>query len=153
MPGPRIVNTLWTNWTDNRGGQAQTGWTQGNQTPGSLGPYAGVVSAAANLSRAGQDGATLQTRVIVNTSASTGVYDGVRDQAVFLLRNVGSSRLLAIPAPDENIFLPGSDLVDMTNSDVVAFLTQVFAVLGDSYGNPWLSCPGGRRRRVKIGGS
>lgn len=152
MAGPRIVNTLWPNWEDVSHGQAQTGWTTADQAEEPLGPYGGLLAAAIELSQTAMMNATFQRRMLVESSAVSGDFSSVRDQVVFQMQSENYTRLIAIPGPKTSIFIPGSVNVDMANPLVVAFLAQVFAVLGDSYGSPWLRCSAGWRRRVKIGG-
>jgi len=153
MAAPRLVNQLFLNWQDSLLSNAQTGWTLLDQTPMALGPYTGLVGAAQALSRADQQNVTFQNWIETSSGTSSGPFATVRDQAVFQLISENYTRLLAIPAPNEGIFLPDGKTVDMSNSLVVAFIDQVQAVLGDSYGNPWIRVPGGYRRRVVIGGT
>lgn len=151
MPGPRIVNTIWPNWVDENGKQAQTGWTLGDQSPVSGGIYDPLLDAATSLTHCGIRNCTIQYKIEAVTTPDTGDFNSVQDQAVFLFKSENYSRLLAIPAPRTEIFIPGSTLVDMSNPAVDNWVQQVFTVLGDTYGSQWLTCAGGRRRRVKIG--
>jgi len=152
VAGPRIINNIWLNWYDTLGGQCQTGWSTGDQTPEPLGPYAALASTAQALSVAGNFNATMQKRVELLRDPSTGVYGTVRDQVLFDVASANYTRQICIPAPIDSIFLPDSKYVDMSNPLVVSFLAQVFSVLGDSYGAPWTVCRSAWRRKVRIGG-
>jgi hypothetical protein len=152
MAAPRLVNAIYPNWIDVLNGQAQTGWTFQDQSPGATPLFFHLVTTAAALSVCGINDCTQQVKQTFAQSPTSGLYGTVRDQAVFQLASQNYTRLLAIPGPKESIFESDGVTVDLTNSDVVAFLTQVFLVLGDTYGNPWLSCTAGWRRRVVIGG-
>ena len=153
MAGPRIVNILWPNWIDENQKGCQTGWTLGDQSPESLGPYAALMDAAAAISVAGMRGVTIQFRIVRDADPSTGVFGSVRDQALFEFASENYTKQIAIPCPKESIFVPGSTEIDSSNPDVASFITQVMTVLGDSYGSPWLEYRGGVRTRKRIGGT
>lgn len=153
MAGPRLVKQLYINWKDSIGGGCQTGWTTEDQSTIAAGIYNPLIGAAAALSCAGQFDCIMQSVIVASSGTSSGPYSTVRDQAIFELVGQEYTRLLAIPAPINSIFLSDAKTIDMSNSLVVAFLDQVFDVLGDSYGNAWKNVVSGYRRRVLIGGS
>jgi hypothetical protein len=150
MAPPRAVSCLYPMWEDAAGGQAATGYTLLDQSDSPYGPYTSLLSAALTLSHAKHAFVTFQLRALGAGSTGSGPYSSIMDRAEFAVKSENYVKLLAIPSPKESIFIPGSDIVDMSNPDVISFITQVQAVLGDSYGSPWISvAPGVRRRLVE----
>jgi hypothetical protein len=109
------------------------------------------MSAAQALSRASLYAFNFQQNGPLSGTPSTGLYDGVRDQAVFLFKNSRNYVQLAIPAPIETIFAADTVTVDLSDPLVADFISQALALLGDSTGANWTRCAAGRRRRVRIG--
>jgi hypothetical protein len=151
MPGPRIANFLWPNWYDVNQKGCNTGWSLANQDAEPLGIYESLIDAAAALSVAGMRGLTIQIRMVREAEPDVGLFASVRDQALFEFKSANYTKQLAIPCPKESIFIPGSNEIDSANVDVQSFITQVMAVLGDSYGSPWTTYVGGVRTRKRIG--
>src|SRR6187455_1693987 len=112
MPGPRIVNIIWPNWTDTSQKGCQTGWTLGDQAAESIGPYGSLMDAAAALSVAGMRGVTIQYRIVRDVEPVAGVFGSVRDQALFEFASENYTKQIAIPCPKESIFVPGSTAID-----------------------------------------
>jgi len=86
-------------------------------------------------------------------------YPDIEQKAVLVFgNNHGSKALFHVPAPKAAIFQapPVADLVDLTNSDVAAFVTAYEAQARDAGANPYNLCLGGslssrrRARRISI---
>ena len=148
VAAPRSVNTLYPMWEDSGNGQAATGYTTLDQSDQPYGIYGALLSSALALSNAMHTFVTFQYKAAGAGTTGSGSYPTVMDRAEFAVKSANYVKILAIPAPKDTIFVPGSDLVDMSNPDVVSFITQVQSVLGDSYGSPWISVAQGRRRRI-----
>lgn len=149
---PRLVNALFPSWVDTMQGQAAPMWLTQDQEPEDAGSYAPLISAAAALSVAGMFGITHQRIITASGTASTGSYGTVSDQVVFPVRTANTWSKIVVPAPKAAIFESDTETVNMSNSLVVAFLEQVYALLGDSSGAPWDSVQNGYRRKVRLGG-
>lgn len=68
-------------------------------------------------------------------TAIDGPYATDEDKAVFYFRGPGGGKYqIAIPAPDEAIFLTDKETVNPANAAVVAFLAQVAASIRDPNG-------------------
>jgi hypothetical protein len=150
---PRLVNAWFPNFTDVAGGQANAAWTTLDQSDSGAGPYSGLLTATQALSCAGVFAAVTQVRTIPGASPITGPYDTVMDQAVMRVVSAAQSSNLAIPAPIASIFLSDLLTVDLSNTLVQAWFSEVQAILGDSYGNPWLTLAWGQRRMINLAGS
>ena len=148
MAPPRAVSTLYPMWQDADGAQAATGYTLLDQSDVPYGPYSSLLAAALNISVAKHAFVSFNLRAAGAGSTGTGPYQSILDSAEFAVKSANYVKVLSIRAPDDSIFLPGTDLVDMSDSRVQAFITQVQTVLGDSYGSPWTAVAQGIRRRV-----
>lgn len=105
----------------------------GLQDPGDFGPLVtaldGVSDAAINgLSLTAVDPADVGT-------TEAGAYDSAQDKALFTFTSVGGQYQIAIPAPDESIFLPDKETVNPANADVVAFVDAIETNGTDPNGN------------------
>jgi hypothetical protein len=150
---PRLVNAWFPNFIDVDGGQANAFWTIQDQSDAGFGPYDGLAEATQNLSVAGLFAAVTQSRTIPGATPTSGVYGTVMDQAIMRVASIATQSNLAIPAPISSIFLSDMLTVDLSNTLVQAWWTEVQALLGDSYGNPWTQLLWGQRRMINLSGS
>jgi hypothetical protein len=150
---PRLANAFFPNWVDVQGGQANSMWTTADQSDAGLGPFSSLVSAAQSLSNAALFTGVIQTRSVIGGTPVVGPYGTVTDQVVFRMQSAGFGSNIIVPAPVDTIFLSDNTTVDLSNPLVTAFIAQVIAILGDSYGNPWISCSFGQRRKINLAGS
>jgi hypothetical protein len=88
---------------------------------------------------------------VIGGTPLDGSYPSVWDRAVLLDRTAASRQYgqIQIPAPKSSIFLSDNLTVDLNNADVMAFIAQVYAVMGDKSGNPITSVYRGQRSRVR----
>ena len=148
-----IYNQVLLHWTDVNGRNATTFWTTLDQGEGGAGAYSALAAAAQALSVAALKAIQFQTTVHLATDPTTGAYQSVTDRGVFLARMapVPGSTLYAVPAPKESILLPGNEVIDLSNPDVVAFFTQMNTFIGDTTGHAVSQFVRGTRQRARGG--
>lgn len=150
---PRLANAFFPNFLDTMGGQANPMWCAADQSDAGLGPYGGLVTATQALSVAGVFAGVLQSRSMISATPVAGVYGTVSDQVVFGVVSSARQGQLAIPAPIDTIFMSDNVTVDLDNTLVQAWWSEVQGVLGDSYGNAWTQLAWGQRRKIRILGT
>lgn len=143
------LNQVLIFWLDKNGRQCTTFWTTQNQTSGGAGAYTALAAASQNVSAAAVVGFQFQQTVYLTATATTGPYQSVLDKAYLLTKLEGLSGTVryAIPAPLDTIFLPGNEIVDLSNPNVSALLTEMQAVLSDGVGHNVSSFKRGWRAR------
>lgn len=80
-------------------------------------------------------------------TAADGAYANAQDKAVFTFRSVGGEYQIAVPAPDETIFLPDKETVDPSDAGVLAFVGAITTNSTDPNGNA-LTFVSARRERT-----
>ena len=145
-----IYNQVLLFWLDVNGRPATTFWTSQDQASGAAGSYSALASSAQALSTAAVVAVQFQQTMLISSTAVSGDYQSVLDRAVLLatLEGLSGSRRPAIPAPVSSIFLPGNEVVDMANADVLAFLAQLQATIGDGNGHAISTFKRGWRARA-----
>jgi len=145
-------NQILVDWLDANGLGGQNFLSTQDQTAGTDGAYAALATALTNISDAGLVAITFQKPSIHTPAAGSGPYKSCSDRAVFNLRSsANTAGTLNVVAPKSSIFLSDNKTVDMSNSLVVALVTAVTGVLGDSHGNPWVTVKQGFREKVRKG--
>jgi hypothetical protein len=148
MSVPNVVNALWINAVDAENYPAAGMWTTQDQTQLVLSPYTGLVTATQALSCTAIYAAMVQRRKSLVASTRTGPYSTSFDQAVMVLQSNNSAVQIIIPGPIAAIFKSDNFTVDLENTLVQDWWTEVQAVLGDSIGSPWTQLKHGYRRNI-----
>lgn len=112
------------------------------------GDYAALVTVLDGVSDAAINGmAFTATNAAAVGVAADGDYASAADKALFIFRSVGGLYQIAIPAPDEAIFLPDKETVNPANASVIAFVGAITTNSTDPNGNA-LSFVSARRIRT-----
>lgn len=148
MARPNVVNSLWINGVDLNEIPAAGMWTLQDQSQMDISPYSALVSATQALSCTAIYAAMEQRRKALTATPVTGDYCTSYDQAVMVVQSANVAAQLVIPGPIAEIFKSDNFTVDLTNSLVQAWWTQVQAILGDSIGSPWTNLKHGYRRSI-----
>lgn len=136
---------------DKNGQPCNLQWATQDQTDGVPASIVGLGTAVQALSVAKLVAIQYSTTHVIGGTGGDGDYPSVWDRAV-LLDRTSSARpygQIQIPAPKSSIFLSDNLTVDLSNPDVMAFVAQVLANLGDKSGNPIVSVYRGQRSRVR----
>lgn len=123
-------------------------WTIQDQSQLVTTPYAALLAATQALSCCNIYSAMEQRRGTLSGTAVTGAYCTAFDQAVMVVQSSNVQAQLVIPGPVSAIFKSDNFTVDLSNSLVQAWWTQVQAILGDSLGSPWLQLRRGYRQTL-----
>jgi hypothetical protein len=149
---PRLVNGVFFNFADVMGGQANTLVTALDQSDAGLGIYGGLADAYQAISVGGLFAVTQQVRGVIPATPVAGTYGTVRDQAIIVVRSANYSRQFCVPCPVDSIWLSDMSTLDLSNSLVTDWFSELQTVSGDSYGNPWINMQYGYRRKVTLKG-
>lgn len=133
-----IYNQVIFNWVDANGKTGRNFLTTQDQDAGGASGYASLAAAAQACCDAALVAVQFQTTLVIASAPASGAYGTVWDRAVFGGRNsiTNAYQKNALVGPKTTIFLPDTITVDLTNSDVIAFQTELQAVIGDQLGNP-----------------
>jgi hypothetical protein len=148
MVRPNVVNSVWMNAVDRNSIPAAAMWTLQNQSQRPLAPYAALLAATQALSCTAIYSIMEQMRRSITATASSGSYCTSWDQAVMVVQSANASAQLVIPGPIEAIFKGDHYTVDLENSLVQTWWSEVQALLGDSIGSPWTQLKHGYRRNI-----
>lgn len=98
-----------------------------------------MMEAASLLSNGGQTAIAYQVPMSIGSSPVAGPYS-CTDAATFYVKSAGGLLgVISVPDPALSIFKSDRMTVDQTNTDVLLFVSYMYAYLGDSNGNPWTS--------------
>jgi hypothetical protein len=148
---PAIYNQVLLQWQDVSGKQCSSFWTTQDQTAGGAGAYATLKDKAEAISCCGVIGLQFQVTITYSPTPVTGAYCSVLDRAVFRNRIPDDNQpsRIEIPGPKAGIFLPDLVTVDLSNTDVLAFQSEVMAVLGGATGHAMGPFKKGIRARAR----
>jgi len=126
-------------------------WTTVDQTAGGTGAYSALAAAYQDMTYAAVVAIQYQTTIVLEAEPTTGDYQSVLDRAVFMshILTTRQPSLIAIAAPKADLFTAGHEVVDMTDSRVLALSDEVQAVLGDTQGHGNGPLEYGRRQRAR----
>ena len=132
-----IQNQILMFWLDANNKPATTFWVTQDQDAGAASSYAALAGAAQNLSYASVIAIQFQQTLVLANAATTGPYQSVLDRGVLLtkLEGLNGGVRYGIPAPRQEIFLPGNVVIDTSNADVMALLTELQSTCGDGNGH------------------
>jgi hypothetical protein len=140
---PQIIPS----WLDEVGGTRDSFWTTQNRIEAVPADLQLVVTKAAALTKAGSIAMTFQVPLVVGTAAASNAYN-IGDAATFYLKSSGGQfGVISIPDLDPAILMGDGVTIDQTNANVVAFIAQVYAKLGDTAGNAWATVRQANRTR------
>jgi hypothetical protein len=147
-----LYNQCILNWIDKNGQEAQNFWTTLNQSSGGASAYEDLAEKAEAISCCKVQAIQFQTTLVRGATPVTGPYQTVLDRANILAKISGTNvtTTISLPGPQAAIFLPGNVIVDMSNTDVIAFQAALAAVIGDTSGNPIGVFKRGYRTSAKV---
>jgi len=148
-----IYNQVLIHYVDKNGRPATNFWTTVDQDEGGAAGYLTLAAAAQAISDAAVVAVQYQQTVVLEATPSDGDYPSVLDRAEFL-SHIETSRQrsnIVIPAPKSEIFTAGHEIVDMSNSLVIALSDEVTTLLGDTQGHSNGPLEYGRRGRARGG--
>jgi hypothetical protein len=108
-----------------------------------------MMSSAQALTVAGQVGIVQQIAIPGKTVAVNGPFGTVFDQLVIVTRSVLGYGAIALPAPQQSLFLQDTVTLNMRDPRIQLFITYASQVIGDSFGNPILLWGPGYRRMIR----
>jgi hypothetical protein len=148
-----IYNQVLIHWEDANGGTATSFTPTQDQSDDGAAAYAALAAAAQACCDASIVAVQFQSTLLLSRTPTEGPYQTVWDRGVLSGRNsvTNRSQRNILVGPKEGILLPGHVYIDLTNPDVLAFQSEVQAVLGNSAGDP--RGPFYRGVRLEAGGS
>lgn len=148
---PAIYNQFLSQWIDSSGLITTKFLSTQDQSPFVNADLSSLAAAMQALSVCGLQGIQFQQTIMIGNDPTTGSYPSVYDEAQFIAKSspLTQAFFVNVPGPKSTIFLPDTKTVDMTNTDVVAFVAAVMAAVGTPTGAAFTSVPRGIRSRVK----
>jgi len=124
-------------WLDKNGLTAQSFLVTQDQSSGSESALLPLAAAAQDCCAAAIVAVQMVTTTLIDATPADGPYKTVYDRGVLLNRITATNRgaRQSLVGPDSAIFLPGNRIIDLSNPQVVAYQSQVMALLGDEAGN------------------
>ena len=124
--------------------------TQANPAP-AFGTVQAIIDAAQGLSVGVIKTASLCPIAVYAGAPGPGSYSTARDYAkLFLNCANGDGTELIIAAPRSDIWLPGTDRMDLTHADVQTLINACIAAMSNGSGSPVVSADSGRRYKIKL---
>ena len=131
--------------------QGGSWWTTQDQSAAVLGSLATLMTKTQALTDCSLIACAIHVWKDLTGVTGTGPYKAISDKVTFTFRSSkGTFGRLTIPGPKAAIFNADGKTVNLAQADVAAWLAQVYALLGDSEGNPWQAVTLARRRKITV---